>query len=60
MGCISMIVVLLVISGTALLTGVGGILSVILWIVFGICVTVLSAAIIIGIVVSIIKFFMML
>ena len=37
MGCFSFIVTLLVIVGIALLTGVSGVLEIILWVIFGLC-----------------------
>ena len=58
MGCISMIVVLLIISGTALLTDVGGFLGVLLWIIFTIYALIIVLVVIAGIIVSILKFFM--
>lgn len=55
MGCFSFIVTLLVIVGIALLTGVSGVLEIILWIIFGMCACVFIVFIVVYGIISVIN-----
>ena len=55
MGCFSFIVTLLVIVGIALLTGVSGVLEIILWIIFGMCTCVFIVFIVVYGIISVIN-----